>query len=184
MLLLVKAGLGNPVIGLPVSEHPIEVPAGRRQCGTIAAVIAPFGEPAGQICRISARHIVIGVAAECSIRALDAQQPPHRAIGCNAHLLIACLAVPSRQSMEYLAGIECRRGAPVVGDFEPRKAALGQLHGQQELHRPFGAVAETVLRQSAAQGEKGRHDVAGRFGIGRSPSAIEPVAAGNPAIRL
>jgi hypothetical protein len=49
VLVFVETGENNPVVGPAVSERPVEVPTSCRQCRAIGGVIAPFGEPAGQI---------------------------------------------------------------------------------------------------------------------------------------
>ena len=72
----------------------------------------------------------------------------------------------------------------VIGDFEPRKPAVRQLHRQQESHRPLGALPEAGSRQRAAQGEKGRYDVPRRLRVRRRPPAIELVSAGDATVRL
>src|SRR5689334_9841033 len=184
MLTFIKAGERHPVIWPPVSKGPVEMPAGRRQCGAIGGVIAPFSEPARKMCRIAPGVVVIGITAECPIRVLHAQQPPNRTLGGNAHVLVTRLTMPCRQSMQYLTGIEGRWGNPVMGDLEPREAAFRQLHGQQELHCPFGAFVEPGLRQNPAQGEKGRYDVARCSRIRAGPSASELVTPADPAVRL
>jgi hypothetical protein len=99
VLFFVEAGESNPAVGPAVSEGPVEVPTGCRQCRAIGDVIAPFGESACQIGRISADAILISITAERPIRVLQAQQPLHRALGGNAHLLVTCLAMPRRQSV-------------------------------------------------------------------------------------
>ena len=129
VLFLVEAGMSNPGIGALMCEGPVEVPTGCRQCRRIGSVIPPFGEPACQIGRIGTGNVFIGKPAECAIRVLNAEQPPYRALGRVTHLLATRLAMPRRQPVEDLSGIEGRRRDPVIGDFKPRKPTFRQLHG-------------------------------------------------------
>src|SRR5262249_12557137 len=101
----------------------------------------------------------------CSIRVLHAHEPPRRAFRGNMHLLVARVAMPRRQSMQYLTGVKGRWGDPVVGDLEPRKAAFRPLHRQKELHCPLGAFPEAGMWQGTAQGEEGWYDVARGFRV-------------------
>src|SRR6516162_5289983 len=105
-------------------------------------------------------------------------------MGGNPHLLFGCLAMPGRQSMKYLTGIEGRRGDPIVGNLETRKAAVRQLDGQQESYCLVGTFPKTALRQCLAQGEESRDDIARCFRVGGGPPAIELVPTSNAAVRL
>src|SRR5215831_1589527 len=105
-------------------------------------------------------------------------------MGGNPYLLVGGLAMPGRQSMEYLTGIEGRRGDPIVGNLETRKAPVRQLDGQQESYCLVGTFAKTALRQCLAQGEESRDDIARCFRVGGGPSAIELVPTGDAAVRL
>src|SRR5215469_14541455 len=167
-----------------MTKRPVEMPRGRRQCFTVGRIISPFGKPARQIGGIGRGEFFIEMPAKRSVRVLYVQQPACRAIGGNAHVVVVGFAVPCSQPMQYLSGVERRRGGAVIGDLEPRKRAVRQLYGQQESYRPLGALVEPGTRQGAAQGEKGRYDIPGSFRVGRRPPAIEPVAAGNTAVRL